>query len=112
MLLCMYIYVMMRIGGALTSYLNEQPLDRQSQCTRIPWSMLAKSKTEVRHWARNALALTVNQIYSASVRRPRVRRASAPMIDITRVQSQQGTSGIFMDGATYNASSVITEGRW
>ena len=41
---------MMRIGRGTTSYLDEQPFDRQSQCTRIPWSMLAGSKTQVRHW--------------------------------------------------------------
>ena len=43
---CACIYTtMMRMGRGTTSYLDEEPFDRQSQCTRIPWSMLAASKT-------------------------------------------------------------------
>jgi hypothetical protein len=41
-------------GRGSTSYLDEQPLDQQSQCTHIPWSQVADAPDRrhgFRHWA-------------------------------------------------------------
>ena len=91
----MYIYVMMRIRGAQRHTWTSNLLTDKVNVTAflgLCWPN-RRHKFVIRH----ATAYTVNQILPASpasARRPRLWRASGPVIDNTRLQLQQGPTAI------------------
>jgi hypothetical protein len=92
-----------------TSYLEEQPLDRQSQCTHIPWSQLPNRRQKIVIGHANGQQTTVYQVclsqYEASTRVLSLGGAS----DMSSSSDIKAQRRICIEGATYNASSVMVK---